>query len=191
MNLSKKLIIRYCVLIILFFPVLVWAALPPPTVDSLIPNDSRALSNEPLNFTSSFSSASGWQNIKDVYFVINTGLSFENCFYGYYHQNTNKFYLRNDDNTAWLGGYAPGEEKIIENTYAKLDCSLSQSTGQDKTLTIKWSIRLKDTMALKELKLYLFVRDDNNYISGWRQMGIFYLYRRPILPPFQSQPNLD
>ncbi len=181
----------YPILMLVFFPALVWAALPPPTVDSLIPNDSRALSGAPLNFTSSFSSASGWQNIKDVYFVINTGPSFENRFYGYYNQDTNKFYLRNDDNTAWLGSYAPGEDKIIENSSAKLDCSLSQFAGQDKTLTIKWSIRLKDTMALKELKLYLFVRDDHNYVSGWRQMGIFYLYRRPIFPPFQSQPNLD
>jgi hypothetical protein len=113
-------------------------------------------------------------------FLINTSTSGANCFYGYYDQNTNKFYLRNDANTGWLGGFAPGANNIIENSYAKLDCTKSTISGSGTTLTVKWAITFKPAFGGQK-NTYLYVKDDANAAAGWTQKGTYTIESNQIL----------
>jgi len=142
-----------------------------PAVGTVTPNQGSSKPNEAITLTTTYSDADTWKNIKYVYFRLSTSpTAWTNCFYGYYDQDNNKFYLRNDANTAWLGGYASGLANIIENSYAKLDCSKTTVTGNANTLTINWKIIPKDTFSgLKNS--YLYVKDDLNACQGWLQKG--------------------
>ncbi len=80
--------------------------------------------------------------------------------------------MRNDVNTAWLGGYCPGSSSIIENSYAKLDCSKTTVSGSGNILTVKWMVTFK-AASVGAKKTYLLVKDNANVSSGWVQKGIW------------------
>jgi hypothetical protein len=142
----------------------------PPQVTILSPSSGTSDPNQPVTFTTTYTDLDGWQNIKYVQFLVNTSTSSKNCFLGYYNQNTNRLFLRNDSNTAWLGGYAPGSSNIIENSYAQLDCSQTTVSGIDDTLTIEWRVIFKSSFAGGK-NTYLYVIDDGNLYDGWRKKG--------------------
>jgi len=142
-----------------------------PTVGTIAPSSGSSTAGTAVNFSTAYSDTNGWQNIQYVYFLISTAATNgANCFYGYYDQNTNKLYLRNDANTAWLGGYVPGSANIIENSYAKLDCANTIVTGSGNTLSVTWRVTFKSTF-LGAKNMYLYVKDDSGAYNGWLQKG--------------------
>lgn len=142
----------------------------PPKVGAISPSSGTALVNTPLTFTAAYSDQDGWQNIQYVYFLMNSSVSGLNCPYFYYNQNTNKLYLRDDANTAWLGGYEPGSSNVIENSYAKLDCSLTEVAASGATLTVKWLVVIKPSFTGNK-NSYLYVRDDANAYQNYTKVG--------------------
>ena len=95
---------------------LAYAANSPPSVDTITPSSGTSKPDEAVSFTTTYSDQDGWQNISYGYLLVNTSsVAKSKCFYGYYNQNNNKLYLRNDANTGWSVGYAPGSNNIIEN----------------------------------------------------------------------------
>jgi len=115
--------------------------------------------------------------------IINTGVIGRNCFYGYYNQDVNKIYLRNNDGTKWLGAITPGTNQIIENDYAKLDCSKTTVTGSGDTLTIKWAVTFKESFAGKTYNTYLFARDDTDAQTKWEKKGTWGVLAEDTTPP--------
>ncbi len=57
-----------------------------------------------------------------------------------YNRPQNVLYLRNDDGSAWLGGYAPGSAHSISNSQGTIDCASTSVTVQDNDLTVNWHI---------------------------------------------------
>lgn len=153
-----------------------------PEVGTISPSSGTSKPGQLVTFTTTYSDPDGWKNIKYVHLLFNTTVNGSNCFYGYYNQNTNKLYLRNDDNTAWLGGYAPGTSKTIYNSYAVLDCAKTTVSGNGKTLTVKWAIIFKGAFAGTK-NSYLYVRDDSNLYSGWKKKGTWQIIKGPYYGP--------
>ncbi len=152
-----------------------------PTVGTITPSSGSSLPDTAVTFTTTYADPNGWQNLQLAYLLINTSASGLNCFYTYYNQNTNKLYLRNEPNTAWLGGYAPGSAYTIENSYAKLDCSKTTISGSGTTLTVNWNITFKAAFASTTAKkTYLYVKDDSNAYQGWIQKGTWTVQ---VVPP--------
>jgi len=178
----KRLVI---ILLLLFFPISLFAANSVPAIGTISPSSGSSSTNQLTYFTTTFSDANGWQNIQYVYFIINTSTSYKNCFYGYYNQNTNKLYLRNNGNTAWLGGYVPGSANVIENSYAALDCSKTTITGSGNTLTVKWAVTFKSTFTGAK-KTYLYVKDDAKAYKGFLQKGTWTINPADTTPPTGS-----
>ena len=142
----------------------------PPELGTISPSTGTGQIDMPQAFLTTYSDSDGWENIQYVYFLINSSTSGMNCFYGYYDQNSNKLYLRNDANNAWLGGYAPGSANIIENSYEKLDCSQAIVSGEAATLTVKWPVVFKNSFTGNK-NLYLYVKDDVNVYVNWTKKG--------------------
>jgi len=168
------------ILCLLFFPVSASAANSKPTIGTITPASGSSTINQETYFTTTFTDADGWQNIQFVYFIINTSTSGSRCFYGYYNQNTNKLYLRNDRNNSWLGGFAPGSSNVIENSYVKLNCANTTVTGSGTTLTVKWAVTLKSTFYGSK-RTYLYVKDDSNAYAGWTRKGTWVSNRPPVI----------
>lgn len=147
---------------------------PPPNASpiavSVTPPSGNIVINTVVNFKSVYSDADGWQNLSKAQLLINTSTSEAKCFDAYYDQNTNKFYLRDDANKKWLGGYAPGSVHTVVNSYAVLDCSKSTISGSGSTLSITWAITFKTTFTGTK-NLYLYVTDDKGAYQGWVNKG--------------------
>ncbi|MDD5465940.1 MAG: hypothetical protein PHP73_06335 [Candidatus Omnitrophica bacterium] len=157
----------------LFFCLLLtnaFAANYKPAAGTITPVSGTSNPYQPVNFTTTYSDANGWQDIKSANLLINTSANGANCFYGYYNRSINKLYLRNNANTAWLGGFAPRSARIIENSYVKLDCSKTTISGSGNTLTVKWAVTFK-AASIGAKKAYLSVKDNANASSGWVQKG--------------------
>ena len=146
------------------------AANSAPTVDTVTPTSGKSDINQTVTFTTTASDADGWQDLQNLYFIVHaTGNGAKACYVKYYRRD-NKIYLRNDANSAWLGGYAPGSAKTIENSYAKVDCASTTVSGSGNTLTVTWSISFKSTyVGVKNT--YLQATDMSNASSGWIQKG--------------------
>ena len=142
-----------------------------PVNGTVTPSSGTGQANVYQNFTTTYTDADGWQNIQYVYFLINSSTSAAQCFEGYYNQNTNLLYLRDDNGSStWLGGYTPGSSNIIENSFGKLDCSKTTISGSGTTLTINWQVALKSPFTGAK-KTYLYVRDDVNTYQNLTQKG--------------------
>lgn len=141
-----------------------------PAADTITPSSGTGWIHVPQVFTTTYSDPDGWQNIRYVYFLMNMSTSGSNCLYAYYNQNTNKFYLRNDTDTAWLGGYAPGSSNTVENSYVKLYCASSTFLGSGTTLTVNWSVNFKSAF-IGTKNAYLYVIDDAGIFEDWTQKG--------------------
>jgi len=141
-----------------------------PQIISLNPTSGVSATEQPTNFSTTFSDPDSYLNINYVYFLINTSTSGLNSFYGYYVQHTNKLYLRNDANNGWLGGFAPGSANIIENSYAKLDCSKTLVTGSGTNLAVNWSVSFKSNFTGTK-NTYLYIKDDAGSYVGWVKKG--------------------
>mgnify|MGYP001607615099 FL=1 len=145
-----------------------------PTIGTILPASGTGQKDVAQTFIASYSDADGWENLKETRFLINTSTATTNCFYVYYNQNTNKLFLRNDANTAWLGGYAPGSANTIENSYAKLDCAATSTNGSGTSMTVNWSVVFKASFTGTK-NTYLYVTDDTGAYAGFTKVGTWTL----------------
>ncbi|MEW6101193.1 MAG: hypothetical protein AB1481_02745 [Candidatus Omnitrophota bacterium] len=142
----------------------------PPQVLSVSPESLTAKVNIPVDISATYADSNGWQDIQHGAILINSSFKLKNCFLGYYNHNSNKLYIRNNANTAWLGGFSPGANATIENSYARLNCRQTVVTGSGANLTIKWNITFKSNFTGAK-NTYLYVRDDANSFSGPYELG--------------------
>ncbi|MDP2905765.1 MAG: discoidin domain-containing protein [Candidatus Omnitrophota bacterium] len=142
-----------------------------PKVVTLSPSQGSGLPNNEVVFETTYSDANGWQDIQLAHILINTKVSGSTCLYGYYNQDTNRFYLRDDFDATWLGGYAPGTPNIIQNSYAILNCAATTVSATGTALTIKWAVTFKQAFTGVK-NIYIWLKDDSNASSGvWANMG--------------------
>ncbi len=156
-----------------------------PQLGTITPSSGTSSPDQTVNFTTTYSDNNGWQDIKIAYFLVNISTSGANCAYLYYDQNNNKLYLRNNANSAWLGGYALGSSYVIENSYAKLDCSKTTILGDNINLTINWNLTFKPTFTGAK-KTYLYVKDDANAYANWTQKGTWTISQGATPPEITS-----
>ncbi|MCX5699188.1 MAG: hypothetical protein NTX01_05785 [Candidatus Omnitrophica bacterium] len=156
-----------------------WTVNRSPALGTITPSSGIGQVNTAQSFTATYSDPDSWQNLQYAYLLINTSTDGTNCFYAYYDQNTNKLYLKNDANSAWLGGFAPGSSSIIENSYAKLNCVSTTISGSTNTLTVNWSITFKPPfIGIK--KTYLSATDDVNALVSLTQQGTWIIVAQTL-----------
>jgi hypothetical protein len=161
-----------------------------PQVGTIAPSEGSSAVSQPVNIATTYSDADGYLNLQTAYLLVNASTAYTNCFYAYYDRNTNKLYLRNDANSAWLGGYVPGSANIIENTYVRLDCAVTNVSGSGNALTINWSIAFKSTFTGSK-KCYLNVKDTPGLTTGLIQKGTWNIQAEVIPPTGTIQVNND
>ncbi|MFH0762755.1 MAG: hypothetical protein V1925_02570, partial [Candidatus Omnitrophota bacterium] len=170
-------------LMTLFFCLFCWhsvclAANSAPSVGTVTPSAATTATGTPQLFTATYNDPDGWQNIQYVFLLVNSSVSGINCPYLYYNQNTNKLYLRNDANSTWLGGFAPGSSNTIQNSYAKLNCASTIVSGSGTTLTVKWSVTAKAPFTGTK-NIYLYIKDDAGATTGYKKAGTWAIPNKP------------
>jgi Tol biopolymer transport system component len=138
---------------------------------SLSPNSGSFLIGSKVTFTSRYADPDGYGNLANCYLLINNILNQANAAFLSYDANANKLYVRNDANTAWLGGHAPGSAYVIENSYVRLYCEETTKSVSGITLTVNWKISFKLAMSPKTCGAWMLVYDDNGFKDSFEQKG--------------------
>lgn len=141
-----------------------------PVFNSIVPESGSSDPDNFVSFTTSCSDPNGWPQLLYVSFAIGQDYTGMDGFRAYYNQNTNGFYLANDDNSAWLGKATPGAAEFLENSRVKLDIANMSVIGLGTTLTVTWSVAFKSTVDGTK-KILANIRDDQAAVTSWQQVG--------------------
>ncbi|HVF10308.1 MAG TPA: hypothetical protein VNA16_05875, partial [Abditibacteriaceae bacterium] len=139
-----------------------------PVNVSVSPNSGSSAAGTARLFTTVYADTSGANDITQAY--LRVGNSSANALFGYYNAVTNKLYLLNDANSAWLGGFAPGSANVISNRQGSLDCANTTVSQDGNNLTVNWSLTPKAAFAGPR-SLFLYVRDTAGLTDGYDKLG--------------------
>jgi hypothetical protein len=121
-------------------------------------------------FTTTWSDADGWQDLKQCYFHIGASPTLANNVTLFYNAQKDKLWILNDAGTGWLGGFAPGSANVLDNGQAQVDCSQTTKLGSGNTLQVSWSISFKAGYTGAK-KTYLKCKDIDGNKSPGQMMG--------------------
>ena len=88
-----------------------------------------------------------------------------------YNLQLDKMVMRNDANTAWLVGGAPGTGSNLETANATLEVPQCVVSKYGNTLSIQWALRFKAPMSGRVLNAHSVIVDYAHLHSGWQTIG--------------------
>jgi hypothetical protein len=153
------------------------SSLVPPTVVSIAPSSGNFSVNTWYTFTTVYSDANGYKDIKSADLIINSS-PVSGAFYVQYRQDLNKLYIYSGA-TAY-GGYAPGSNINVGTTYGVLNCLQTTVSGSGNNLTISWKVMLYNALGGTK-NLYLSAQDMSNLSSNWQQKGAINISAAPTI----------
>jgi len=160
----------------------------PPLNVSLAPVNSSHVAGVSRTYTSKYSDADGIPDIAEARILINSSLNGANALHGMYLVNSNRLYLRDNANAAWLGGFAPLSNNVISNSQGSLNCALTTIGGNGNTLTVNWSFTPASTF-MGGKYIYMQVRDKSNLVDGFEQMGTVQIVANKAPINYSLSPN--
>jgi uncharacterized repeat protein (TIGR01451 family) len=114
-----------------------------PALGAVDPDSGGGTTGEVTTFTTSWLDANGWQDLKQCYFHIGDSPSIVGNVTLMYNARKNKLWLRTDDGSTWIGGYAPESANTMENGQAVVHCDLTGVQGSGDTLSVQWAVEFK------------------------------------------------
>ncbi len=135
-----------------------------------------------LTFTSVYRDADGCDDISKCCLLVNNTLNSAQSICLWYDRVNNLIYLKDDANTGWGRGFAPGSSAILVNSQCVVYLDATTVTVTGNNLTIAWSIRLKSPMAAKNLYSWMYVADSIGNYDGWEKVGTHLLTTVNVSP---------
>jgi hypothetical protein len=114
-----------------------------PTLGAITPSSGSGSVEVVTYFTTQWKDANGWFDLNQCYFHIGASPSLAGNVTLLFNAQKDKMWIRSDDGSTWLGGYAPGTFSVLENDQAKVDCSLASWYGSGDTLEMTWAVEFK------------------------------------------------
>ncbi|HOK53009.1 MAG TPA: right-handed parallel beta-helix repeat-containing protein [Armatimonadota bacterium] len=143
----------------------------PPENMSFTPNSGPLPTGQQITLTSEFFDGDGYTDSIYYWVIINTSLDGKNAVHLLYNAKSNLLWVRNDNDTAWVGGYKPGSAYVIDNSQVRLYCANTTVSGVGGVRTIKWNVMIKPNMAGKTCGIWTKVQDKSGLIDDWTKMG--------------------
>jgi len=143
----------------------------PPCVGAVTPATGQSSSGAQAFLTTEFSDPDGWEDLKIAYTLVAPIPDIHSdSVYLAYNQDVNKVFLGNDQNSAWLGGYAPGTSATIQNSNVIVDVASCTVSHTAQGLTVRWALRFKNEFR-GTYNVYTMALDNRNYIAFWQKKG--------------------
>jgi hypothetical protein len=114
-----------------------------PALGAITPSGGSGPAGVTRYFNTTWHDPDGWENLKHCYFHIGASSSLAGNVTLLYDVRNNKLWMRSDDGSSWLGGYAPWSDNTIENRQAKVYCLLTRDERSGDTLSVRWAIKFK------------------------------------------------
>ncbi len=145
-----------------------------PSNISLAPNSGTLAADTPYTLACKYFDGDGFADISKAYLLINDSLGQANAALLMYDRVVNKVYLKNDANSSWGTGYAPGTDVIVQNSQCRLLIKDTVVSGSGSNLAVDWRVSLKSAFTAKNLNANMYVKDASGKSDGWDLMAIYY-----------------
>jgi len=146
----------------------------PPVNVRLAPATGTITIETKTALTSIYSDASGSSNLTSVYLLVNPTASGLKAAYFRYDPVANKLYVRNDGDTSWMGGFAPGANGTVASGYCRLYCNQTTVQRSGIYLTVNWKIALKSPYASRPNCIgWMMVSNKNGLKTAWESMATY------------------
>jgi len=143
-----------------------------PVIGIFGPSQSNGAPGWGWNFRAQVSDPSGYTHLSQIYVLFSLDGSTRNAIYVRYDQDANRVYLRDSDDTTWLGGYTPGSSVKISNRNGTLDVSKTRAVPYSGTyLDLYPEIIFKETGQTQHYRIFVAATDDNGNNTGWVEKG--------------------
>jgi immune inhibitor A len=140
----------------------------PPMLGSISPSSGSGPAGAVTYFETSYADPNGYADLKSCYFHIGATPSLLNNVTLMYNAAKDKLWLLDDSGSTWTGGFAPGSDNVLENSQAKVYCSLTSAYGSGETLNVNWAIEFKPGYTgAKKLGLTCKDRDSAKAMGNW------------------------
>jgi len=150
-----------------------------PQVVDIWPSGDPLLTGFESNLLSRYRDLNGFADLRKCYVLVNDSLTFTNAMFLWYDQATNKVYLKNDANTSWGTGYAPGTAVTLSNSQCDVNVGAISVTPAGTDLSVLWTFTLKSPMEGKNLCSWMYVTDSAGEHDGWKKVGTHFV---PVAP---------
>ncbi len=150
-----------------------------PEVVSITPNSGALPIGVKTTLSSLYRDVNGFADLRKCYVLVNDTLSQANAVFIYYDKGGNKVYLKNDANTSWGTGYAPGANIVLSNSQCEVYVKDTTVSGAGNDLTVAWSLKLKSSMTGKNLYSWMYVTDSKSAFDGWEKVGTHFTPTAP------------
>jgi subtilisin family serine protease len=139
-----------------------------PTNVSLTPVSATDPVGTFRTFTTAYRDANGAADFSHVYLRVNDFVPIMlDCLYD---AANNKLYVRGEDGTKLVGGFAPGSANVISTTHGSLDCAQTTVARAGTQLTVNWRLSCAAPLTGPNL-LYLRARDRSALDTGYQRFG--------------------
>ncbi|MGB9592698.1 MAG: hypothetical protein ACPL7R_01010, partial [Anaerolineae bacterium] len=142
----------------------------PPTAVSVSPSGYSSMPDYWRSFQAIYADQNGWNDLRDVYLMWNSSAT-DNIQQFRYDVLNRKLYIRNDANTDWVGGFAPGAAVQLSNTNVTLDVSQTTVVTTTTQVRVTWTIMPKQPATAVNWKVYLKAVDSLSQSTGWVNLG--------------------
>ncbi len=132
-----------------------------------------SLGTSPITIATVYRDTAGYSDIKKAFLLINDSWSQANAVLLYYDRVANRVYLKNDANTSWGTGYAPGTAVTLENSQCFFYVA-ETSAADIGDLAVNWRVALKSPFDIKLLNGYMYMQNVGGVTRGWDLRGIYY-----------------
>ena len=139
----------------------------PPSAVSVTPASG---SGSVQTFTYLFSDPDGFGDITSAVMLLNSSLNAANGCYLLYERSTNRLWLRNDNDTVWLGPLTPGVAGTVENSQCIVNAGSSSASSAGNNLTLNMALTFKAAFAGAKTN-FMWVSDLAGQSSGWQARG--------------------
>jgi len=152
-----------------------------PSLVSFAPNLGTSSQNKTTYILGIYTDPDGSSNIEIAQILLDTTINPQGGVFIMYNRKTDKLYLRDDNNTTWLGGYAPRSANIIQNSFCKLECANSFVINSGSNLGVIAKVTFKDGFAGPK-NVYLRVKDLSGADTTLLKKGDYCVFREPLKP---------
>ncbi len=142
-----------------------------PQIGIVSPAESSRQPGWGRNFRIQIIDASGYAHVSQVYVLFTLDGSTRNAIYVRYDQDTNRVWLRDSDDTVWLGGYTLGSTVKISNKNGSVDVAKSRISAYSKYLNLYLEIIGKETGQPQRYRIFVAATDDSGNDTGWVEKG--------------------
>jgi uncharacterized repeat protein (TIGR01451 family) len=157
-----------------------------PSLGNVTPPSGSGPVGVTTHFTTTWKDADGWEDLDKCFFLISPGATVVDSVFLLYNAKRDKLWIRSDDGSAWLGGFAPGSDDVLENSQAKVYCKRARMRARGDTLGVRWAIEFKSGYVGTK-KIGLGCRDVHNAWAKRQWKGAWTIATPPTATPTATQ----